>query len=59
MDEHYKNGSLSELAEMLNYDVYWLSREIKKNTGRTYKELLQEKRMNQAKYLLESIQGFR
>ncbi len=53
VDEHYKNGSLSELAEMLNYDVYWLSREIKKNTGRTYKELLQEKRMNQAKYLLE------
>lgn len=54
IDEHYKNGSLSELAAMMKYDVYWLSREIKKNTGRTYKELLQEKRMNQARYLLDN-----
>jgi len=36
----------------MGYDVYWLSREIKKCTGKTYKELLQERRMNQACYLL-------
>lgn len=54
IDEHYKNGSLTELAGMMKYDVYWLSREIKKNTGRTYKELHQEKRMNQARYLLDN-----
>lgn len=54
VDEHYKNGSLSELANMLGYDVYWLSREIKKLTGRTYKELLQARRMGQAAYLLTS-----
>lgn len=54
IEEHYKDGSLSELAEMMNYDVYWLSREIKKRTGKTYKELLQAKRMNQAVYLLTS-----
>lgn len=54
IEEHYKNGSLSELADMMNYDVYWLSREIKKRTGKTYKELLQTKRMNQAVYLLTS-----
>lgn len=54
IEEHYKNGTLSELADMMNYDVYWLSREIKKRTGKTYKELLQAKRMNQAVYLLES-----
>lgn len=54
IEEHYKNGSLSELAEMMNYDVYWLSREIKKRTGKTYKELLQAKRMNQAVYLLSN-----
>lgn len=52
IDEHYKNGSLSELAGQMGYDVYWLSREIRKRTGRTYKELLQEKRMQQALYLL-------
>lgn len=28
IEEHYRNGSLSELAELLKYDVYWLSREI-------------------------------
>ena len=39
---------------MMNYDIYWLSREIKKRTGKTYKELLQTKRMNQAVYLLSS-----
>lgn len=54
IEEHYKDGSLSELAEMMNYDIYWLSREIKKRTGKTYKELLQTKRMNQAVYLLSS-----
>lgn len=54
VEEHYKNGSLSELSQMMGYDVYWLSREIKKRTGKTYKELLQAKRMNQALYLLTS-----
>lgn len=54
IEEHYKDGSLSELAELMNYDVHWLSREIKKRTGKNYKELLQTKRMNQAVYLLTS-----
>ena len=54
IEEHYKSGSLTELAEMMKYDVYWLSREIKKRTGKTYKELLQNKRMSQAAYLLTS-----
>ena len=52
VEGHYRDGSLSELAKMMGYDVYWLSREIKKCTGKTYKELLQERRMNQACYLL-------
>ena len=36
------------------FDVYWLSREIKKRTGKTYKELLQSRRMRQAAYLLKN-----
>ncbi len=52
VNEHYKNGTLSELAGQMGYDVYWLSREIRRRTGRTYKELLQEKRMQQAVYML-------
>ena len=52
INEHYRNGTLSELSEQMGYDVYWLSREIRRRTGHTYKELLQEKRMQQAIYLL-------
>ena len=52
INDHYKNGTLSELAAQMGYDVYWLSREIRRRTGKTYKELLQEKRMQQAVYML-------
>lgn len=52
IEDHFKEGTLSELAVEMKVDVYWLSREIKKKSGKTYKELLQEKRMQQAVYLL-------
>ncbi len=52
VETQYKEGSLSELAEVMGYNIYWLSREIKKRTGKTYKELVQTKRMNQAAYML-------
>lgn len=52
VEEHYRSGSLSQLAEILGYEVYWLSREIKKRTGRTYHELRQARRLSQAAYLL-------
>lgn len=52
IETNYRAGSLSELASSMGYDLYWMSREIKKRTGKTYKELLQTKRMNQAAYML-------
>ena len=52
IETNYRDGSLSELSELMGYSVYWLSHEIKKRTGKTYKELVQTKRMNQAAYLL-------
>lgn len=52
VETHYREGSLSELSELMGYNLYWLSREIKKRTGKTYKELVQTKRMNQAAYML-------
>ena len=52
VETKYKDGSLAELAELMGYSVYWLSHEIKKRTGKTYKELVQTKRMNQAAYML-------
>lgn len=54
IEENYRTGSLTEIADELHYDLCWLSREIKRQTGKTYKELLQEKRLTQAAYLLKN-----
>ncbi len=52
IETNYRDGELTELAESLHYDVCWLSREIKRRTGKTYTELVQAKRLSQAAYLL-------
>jgi AraC-like DNA-binding protein len=52
IEEHYRDGELSKLAEHLHYDLYYISREIKRHTGQTFTELLQSKRLSQAAYLL-------
>lgn len=54
VEEHYSQGSLTELSELLHYDFSWLSREIKRQTGKTYTELVQEKRLSQAAFLLKN-----
>lgn len=54
IEEHYKDAELSQLAECMHYDLYWLSRLIKKQTGKTYTELLQDKRLQQASFLLKT-----
>lgn len=54
IEKNYKNSSLTEAAKLLHYDFYWLSHEIKNQTGKTYTELLQDKRLSQAAYLLKN-----
>ncbi len=54
IEDNYKNGSLTKAAELLHYDFYWLSHEIKNRTGKTYTEHLQEKRLSQAAFLLKN-----
>jgi AraC-like DNA-binding protein len=54
VEEHYRDGELSQLANLLHCDMYWLSKEIKKLTGCNYTELVQKKRLNQAGYLLRN-----
>ena len=54
IEENYREGELGKLAEELNCNMVWLSRVIKKLTGMTFTELIQNKRLNQAAYLLES-----
>ena len=52
LESNYVSGSLSEAAEQLHYDLCWLSRQIKRVTGKTYTQLVQEKRLAQAAFLL-------
>ncbi|MDF2542468.1 MAG: hypothetical protein K0S47_2186 [Herbinix sp.] len=54
IEENYKDGKLSDLAEDLHCDLYWLSRMVKRLTGKTYTELVQNKRLNQAAFLLST-----
>lgn len=54
IEEHYRDGELEDLANKLHYDARWLSKEIKKCTGKKYTELIQNKRLNQAAYLLST-----
>ena len=52
IEENYRDGSLSALAEELNQPVYALSKLIKSETGCTFKELLQQKRLRRAARLI-------
>ncbi len=54
IEEHYRDGSLTEIADKLHMDIYNLSREIKRKTGKNYTEFLQEKRLNKAAFLLKN-----
>jgi len=54
IETQYKDGSLTKLSIQLNYNIYWLSRMIKKMSGMTYSELVKIKRLEQASYLLEN-----
>lgn len=54
IENHYADGSLTELSRELHYDPSWMSREIKKRTGKKFVELIQQKRLAQAVFLLEN-----
>ena len=54
IEENYRDGSLGELSELLHYDMCTLSREIKRKSGKNYKELVQEKRISHACFLLKN-----
>lgn len=54
VDTHYADGSLTEAAALFHCDISTLSREIRRQMGKTYTQLVQEKRLTQAAYLLRS-----
>ena len=54
LEANYASGSLTDIAAQLHYDLYLLSRDIKRSTGKTYTQLVQEKRLAQAAFLLKN-----
>lgn len=54
IETNYINGTLAEAAQIFHYEISWLSREIVKKTGKTFTQLMQEKRLSQAAFLLKN-----
>ena len=54
IDETYKTAGLAELAVLLGKEPSWVSRFIKRQTGQSFTELLQYKRLNQAVFRLKT-----
>ncbi len=54
IETNYCEGSLQELAKLLSYDFHSLSRDIRQKTGKTYTQLVQEKRLSQACFYLRN-----
>lgn len=52
VEENYKTATLDELSAQLKEPAYYLSRLISRMTGKTFKNLLQTKRLNQSAFLL-------
>lgn len=64
IESHYKHGTLEEISKEIRQPTYYVSRLLKKHTGSNFKELLQQKKIQQAAYLLsqttlsaESVMG--
>ncbi len=54
IDKNYKDGTLSELASNIGYSTAYLSRLLKSTTGHNFKELLQQRKLEEAAYCLEN-----
>lgn len=52
IEDNYKEGTLSELSRLTRQSVSGLSRFIKREAGQTFQQLLMQKRLNQAAFLL-------
>ena len=52
IEDNYRNGTLKEIAGCVHYGHSTLSRLIRKKTGRSFTELMQEKRLAQAAWFL-------
>lgn len=53
IETHFRNGTLAEIAGELHQEPYYISRLLKKHAGYNFKELLQQRKLQQAAYLLK------
>lgn len=51
IETHYKSGTLADIAAEAGRPTYYISRLLKKHTGCNFKELLQNRKLQQAAYL--------
>ncbi len=54
VESNYSNASLTEISQIVHMDPCYLSREIKRKTGKNFMEILQEKRLSQAAFYLKN-----
>lgn len=54
IQNNYKSGNLNEMCSHFGYEASYASRIVKKFTGKTFKELVNEERMKQALILLKN-----
>lgn len=52
VETHYKDGTLAEISAQIKQPTYYVSRLLKKHLQKNFKELLQERKLQQAEYLL-------
>lgn len=52
IESHYKSGTLTEISEIVKLPSYYVSRLLRKYTQSTFKELLQQRKLQQAVYFL-------
>ncbi|GAF63340.1 AraC family transcriptional regulator [Alkalihalobacillus trypoxylicola] len=53
IEEQYKVCSLESVAKYFSFHPNYLSRLIKQKTGKSFKKIVQEQRLNQAEYLIK------
>ncbi|MCH5344855.1 MAG: helix-turn-helix domain-containing protein [Acetatifactor sp.] len=52
IETHYKNGTLTEISAELRQPAYYVSRLLKKHMDSNFKDLLQQRKLQQAAWLL-------
>ena len=53
IETRYKDGTLAEISTEINEPAYFVSRLLKKHLNKNFKELLQERKLQQAVFLLK------